>query len=129
MLEPNGFDQYRVVTDGSRRITLRNRKFLRKIQTPEERSIAIGSPRSEETEQVGKVQHDGHQEGPAETPWIEQQVEDKTQAQEDNGCQEEQNDAAGRETTSGSNGEEVVELRRSLRSSKGQTSKYDDFVV
>ena len=129
VLEPNGFDQYRVVTDGSRRITLRNRKFLRKIQTPEERSIAIGSPRSEETEQVGKVQHDGHQEGPAETPWIEQQVEDKTQAQEDNGCQEEQNDAAGRETTSGSNGEEVVELRRSLRSSKGQTSKYDDFVV
>ena len=38
ILEPKGFDQYRVITDGSRRITLRNIRFLRKIVTPEERA-------------------------------------------------------------------------------------------
>ena len=49
ILEPNGFDQYKVVTDGSRRITLRNRKFLRRIQTPEKKSLMIGVPNQETT--------------------------------------------------------------------------------
>ena len=34
IIEAKGFDQYHVMMHGSRRITLRNRKFLRKIDNP-----------------------------------------------------------------------------------------------
>ena len=38
-MKVNGFDQYEVRTDGSRKITLRNRKFLRKIDKPKVRIL------------------------------------------------------------------------------------------
>ena len=39
VVKVNGFDQYEVRTDGSRKITLRNRKFLRKIDKPKVRIL------------------------------------------------------------------------------------------
>ena len=37
VIKAMGFDQYQVMTHGSRKITLRNRKFLRKIDHPSKR--------------------------------------------------------------------------------------------
>ena len=37
VIKAKGFDQYQVMTHGSRKITLRNRKFLRKIDHPSQR--------------------------------------------------------------------------------------------
>ena len=37
VIRAKGFDQYQIMTHGSRRITLRNRKFLRKIDHPSQR--------------------------------------------------------------------------------------------
>ena len=121
ILEPNGFDQYKVVTDGSRKITLRNRKFLRKIQTPERRSMTMEFPSPELAPPSEDDRDNGYQDIQVEAPRVERYDPDQegTQGQDNKVQREEEPDL---------NGEETVILRRSSRASKGQTSKYDDFV-
>ena len=48
VIKVNGFDQYEVMTHGSRRITLRNRKYLRKVSPPKDRTIVPDIPQNEE---------------------------------------------------------------------------------
>ena len=126
ILEPKGFDQYSVVTDGSRRITLRNRRYLRRIAIPEER-VGIQVPlmndlTGERRNHTIQAQEDiaSQTEGQA----VQTDQETKHCLTLDDIVQEDQEDDEAQKRNN-----EEAEPRRSSRGNKGLTTRYDDFVT
>ena len=122
ILEPKGFDQYRVITDGSRRITLRNRRFLRKIVTPEERARTQIPILDDVTEERG-IGDDTTQAQEDTTNRIGEQVMETGQETADTATESQEYGEAQTQN------EEGTVLRRSSRSNKGLTTGYDDFLT
>ena len=146
-----GHDQYQVVVDGSRRLTRRNRKFLRlftpyvpTISDPQETGV-----RQYITDSLGKqvqaalpghMQHQDHVQ-PNQQPVLQHHVPDKQLVMQDNGAghvqtwPEDSREDDGPMEQQHQRAEPSIQQdqgnqtpRRSSRARKGQTSKYDDFV-
>ena len=123
----NGYDQYEVMVDGSRRITLRNRKYLRKIDRPEMKHYPDNETQAKAHEtnvDVDDDQDDAEFFTPVQSPVLSR-ANSQENLIEDDEVVEEPNDA------------EVVEEpqveqelpRRSARANKGQTTRYQDYVM
>ena len=141
VLEAKGYDQYKVMVDGSRRITLRNRKFLRKLEHTRVRYLPPASPLAEPKSQVDDVVANQPEEDDFYTP---DQTPDLSRANSNENLNEEVNNDEGAEPVDVQDRDDVpngaaqdqgpviepeVLPRRSARANKGQTSRYQDYVL
>ena len=141
-----GYDQYKVMVAGSRKLTLRNRKYLRKYNkyqpAPFNVIAADVEPKQDDQKQDGLVLHKSHDGGvevdgaPSGCPAIAQEpvvvggaAGAGSHGGEDLvGNHEGQHDGNDQEPVGAQLQPEVSPVRRSSRVTKGITSKYNDFV-
>ena len=116
----NGYDQYDVMIDGSRMITKRNRKFLRKIDRPE----SLSFPYFEDTTQEQPIEEE-------ETHMVDHgtrttESQDTQQTEQTTELTETILDAAeARRSLMPNDGHTLP--RRSSRASKGTTTRYQEY--
>ena len=132
----NGYDQYEVMVDGSRRITLRNRKFLRKIDRPEVKHFPDDSKTRQQTRHIVRNEDEFDDDEPeyftpAQSPAI-------SRANSVENLQENNEEIPPVEAlVEAPPVEEIVEEppiennlpRRSARANKGQTTRYQDYIM
>ena len=142
VLEAKGYDQYKIMVDGSRRITLRNRKFLRKMEHTRVRYLPPvvphrSEPVADDAVAVANQTEDDDFYTPNQTPTLSRANSHEHLEEELNNDEVvEPVDEQGRDAVP----DEIVEdqgpviepevlPRRSARANKGQTSKYQDYVM
>ena len=141
-----GYDQYKVMVAGSRKLTLRNRKYLRKYNkyqpAPFNVIAADVEPKQDDQKQDRLVLHKSHDGGvevdgaPSGCPAIAQEpvvvggaAGAGSHGGEDLvGNHEGQHDGNDQEPVGAQLQPEVSPVRRSSRVTKGITSRYNDFV-
>ena len=117
-----GYDQYEVMIDGSRRITLRNRKFLRKIDRPFVKHYPVpeaSAPNNHEDDD-DEVEFFT----PNQSPVLSRANSHENLAQDQlpmENVQEQQQVEIAQEQPP------VNQPRRSARANKGQTNRYQDY--
>ena len=132
----NGYDQYEVMVDGSRRITLRNRKFLRKIDRPEVKHFPDDSKTRQQTRHIVRNEDETDDDEPEYfTP---EQSPAISRANSVENLQENNEEVPPVEAfVEAPPVAEIVEEppidnnlpRRSARANKGQTTRYQDYVM
>ena len=112
----NGFDQYEVMMDGSRIITRRNRKFLRKVDRPE----SLTFPYFEELAQEPQ---------PTIAEREDQTEEECVRERQNSTTEENETMVDTTETEQATQNVQPAVPRRSTRAGRGSTTRYQDYDV